>query len=223
MNGTKLAILGLGSRTTLFYLNELNKRYHIAKGGYSTFPLILLNADFNTINPLLPQPSKALDTATEYYVRGVEKLEIKHILIPNITLHETIDRLVINKNVIHPIRLTISRIKKNKWSKIVLFGSLYTMQSPYIRNHFGLNNIDIILPSQKDMLLIDDIRKQVYSETETEELIKIYHLLIKKYTEISPVVLACTELSIFKPKQRTTNTLLDMAEIQINEAEKLIL
>ena len=55
-NGT-LGILGLGSRTTQFYIQELNRMFQAKKGGYSTCPFILLNTDFHKINTFLPEPS----------------------------------------------------------------------------------------------------------------------------------------------------------------------
>lgn len=221
MNKIELGMLGLGSRSTLFYIKELNQLYNQEKGGYSTCPFLMLNTNFDAINSLLPNTSEALDTIMQDYIKEIEKTAVEHILIPNITLHETIDRLNIQKNIIHPIALTVSKIKQNKWIKIVLMGSLHSMQSSYIRSHFKANGIEIILPSHEDMMLIEEVRKRVYSESETEALIKNYHLLIEKYSKNLPVVLACTELSIFKPTNN--NKLLDMAQVQITEALQKVL
>jgi aspartate racemase len=221
MDKISLAVLGLGSRTTSFYLSELNSLYKQKRGGYSTCPLLLLNTDFNTINSLLPNTSDALDLAVNQYINEIDKFDMQHLLIPNITLHETIDRLKIKKNVLHPVHLTQKQIKENSWEKVVLFGSLFSMNSTYIQGQFKENGIEVILPTQEDMLFIDAVRKQIYNETETEELITKYHGVIKKYSGNKPVILACTELSILKPKGN--RNLLDMAQVQMEEAVKLIL
>lgn len=221
MDKISLAVLGLGSRTTSFYLSELNSLYKQKRGGYSTCPLLLLNTDFNTINALLPNTSDALDLAVNQYINEIDKFDIQHLLIPNITLHETIDRLKINKNVLHPVHLTLKQIKENSWEKVVLFGSLFSMNSTYIQDQFKKNGIAVMLPSKVDMECIDTIRKHIYSHTETAELITKYHAIIKKYSENKPVILACTELSILKPKGN--KNLLDMAQVQMEEAVKLIL
>ncbi|WP_111710013.1 aspartate/glutamate racemase family protein [Lutibacter citreus] len=216
MDKTTLSILGLGSRTTSFYLSELNRLYNEKNGGYSTCPLLLLNTNFNSINSLLPNTSQELDDIIQHYITELEKLDINHIIIPNITLHETIERIKINKNIINPILLTISKIKQNKRNKIVLFGSLHTMKSAYLQAHFKAKNIDVILPSEDHMFFIDKVRKQIYNKTETKDLIDTYHLLLEKYSEKNLVVLSCTELSILKPLDN--KNLLDMAQIQIEEA-----
>jgi aspartate racemase len=221
MDKMKLGILGLGSRSTTFYIKELNKLYNQEKGGSSTCPFTLLNCDFDTINSLLPDASKSLDAIVQDYIKELEKMDIESILIPNITLHETIDRLGTKKMIIHPVHLALAKIKEKNWSKIVLFGSMHSMQSHYISSNFKANAIEIVLPSEADRLLIDEVRKRVYSETETIEFIENYHLLIEKYTRDNPVVLACTELSVYKPNNN--NNLLDMAQLQIIEAAQTVL
>lgn len=221
MKKNTLSILGLGSRSTLFYLAELNTLYLQKKGGYSTCPFTLLNTNFDEINSLLPNPSTPLDTITQRYITDLEKMEGTHLLISNITLHETIDRLQTSKHILHPVHLTVSNLKEHGWNTIVLFGSTHSMQSPYIRSIFNSNGIEVILPSLEDMLLIDDVRKQVYAETETNHLINNYHSLIEKYSKTAPVVLACTELSIVKPKQSHLR-LLDMAQVQIEAAVECV-
>ena len=218
---TKLAILGLGSRTTSFYLKNLNNIYNKEKGGFSTCPFLLLNADFNTINSLLPYVSDKLDAAVSQYTVQINSLNLDFLLVPNITLHETIDRLHISQNVIHPVHLSIKKIKENKWKKVMLFGSLFSMKSDYIKNQFITNDIEVILPNEEDMIFIDEVRKQIYNEVETDDLIKKYHSIIHKYTEENPVILSCTELSILKPIEH--KMLLDMSEIQMEEAVKQIL
>ena len=217
---TKLAILGLGSRSTSFYLKRLNSIYNQKNGGYSTCPFLLLNADFDVINSLLPTVSEKLDAAVSYYINQIKNLNIDYLLIPNITLHATIDRLNTSQNILHPVHLSIAKIKENRWEKVVLFGSLFSMESDYIKNQFKENGIEVLLPNEKDMVFIDEVRKQIYNESETDDLVKKYHSIIQKYTETNPVILSCTELSILKPTDN--KMLLDMAEIQMEAAIKEI-
>jgi aspartate racemase len=220
MNESTLAILGLGSRSTSFYFNELNRLYLEKNGGYSTCPFILLNSDFNEINSLLPSPSEPLKDIIQAYINKIEQFNSEHILIPNITLHETVDQLSINGKLIHPLHLTVSELKQKKCNQITLFGSLYSMQSNYIRSYFETNGFEVFLPETKEMELIDDARKQIYNGVETESVIKKYHSLIAKYAADNMVVLACTELSILKPKHN--KNLIDMAKIQLTKAVSLL-
>ena len=59
----RLGILGLGSRSTIFYMEQLNKIHQAVHGGYSTCPFMLINSDFNGINPFLPNSFKKRNKA----------------------------------------------------------------------------------------------------------------------------------------------------------------
>ncbi len=216
MHKSTLGLLGLGSQTTLYYISELNRLFHNLHDGYSTCPFIMWNTNFDKINSLLPDISEELNALSQQCIHEVEKLDVDYILIPNITLHESIDQITVKKNLLHPVHLTVSKLVEQKVQKIVLMGSEHTMNSDYIRSIFQASNIEIEIPAQDDRIQIDNFRKYVYEKKENKELILNYHKTIAKYTESNYLVLACTELSIFKPKNN--NKLLDMVQIQIDAA-----
>lgn len=215
METKTIGILGLGSQSTLFYIKELNGYYNNKNDGHSTCPFKLLNTNFDKINNLLPKPSKQLDSVVKGYIDELIELDINAILIPNITLHETIDRLKIEATIIHPIHSVISEIQTYKHKKVILFGSTYTMESNYIKSAFTENNIEVLLPSENDMQFVDGIRKQVYQNTATKELLDNFNLIVKKYAQNSVVVIACTELSI--ALENGNLKIFDMTRIQIKQ------
>ncbi|MEM5538494.1 aspartate/glutamate racemase family protein [Olleya sp. AS48] len=215
-----LGVLGLGSYSTLFYIKTLNAMYNKKYGGFSTCPFKLLNVDFDTINKLLPNTSNALDTIVKTHLNTLDALKVDNILVPNITLHETIDRLQIKTHVIHAIQETISKITGNNHVNITIFGTLYTMQSNYLTSQFTAQNINIVKASDADMQLIDNLRIAVYNGDTNPKQLNIFNDLLNKYTKNGIVVLACTELSVIN----TSNSKLvyDMARIQIQAAIKSI-
>ena len=167
----RLGILGLGSRSTIFYMEQLNKNHHAVHGGYSTYPFLLFNCDFNDINPFLPNLFKELRANLLPYFKELKKLPITTLIIPNITLHQTLDLMDMESNfqysVIHPIESTLNELKKNKVKEVVLFGSLYSMQSSYIANQFKENGITVTLPSENEMKFLDDFRQLIYDNKES--------------------------------------------------------
>ncbi|MEQ3664485.1 aspartate/glutamate racemase family protein [Olleya sp.] len=215
-----LGVLGLGSYSTLFYIKTLNAMYNKKYGGFSTCPFKLLNVDFDAINKLLPNTSNALDTIVKTHLNTLDALKVDNILVPNITLHETIDRLQIKTNVIHAIQETISKIKGNNHVNVTIFGTLYTMQSNYLTSQFTAQSINIVKASDADMQLIDNLRIAVYNGDANPKQLNIFNDLLIKYTKNGIVVLACTELSVIN----TSNSKLvyDMARIQIQAAIKSI-
>ena len=216
----KLALYGLGSRATAYYLQELNKQYNLKKGGYSTCPLWLYNTNFNNINPLLPNTSKALDVIVKKDIQAIKAVQPHKIIVPNITLHETIDRIDTTTDFIHPLPLTLEKIKQHQVSKILLVGSLHSMQAAYLNSFFKENSIAVLLPTGEEMELIDTARKAIYGYTETKKQVKAYQKILKNYAAKHIVVIACTELSILKPQGN--RAIVDMADLQIHNAVQIV-
>lgn len=208
----KKGILGLGSASTLFYIEEINRKFQLLNGGYSTCPFILYQIDFDEINPYLPHQFDILIPKIQKCFDEIKHLGIEKILVPNITLHETVDKIETDLEIVHAIDLTINKLHENKIDRIILFGTIFTMNSTYIQGKFNKENIEIGIPKEEDQLFIDDFRKKVYSKNETSEEISIFQKICYLYSKQNPIVLACTELSIHKNK---TVNIFDMVEIQI--------
>lgn len=221
MEPKSLGILGLGNLSTLFYIKELNNLYNKQFKGYSTCPFKLLNTNFDAINSLLPNTSKSLDTIVKQYIDDLISLKVNVILVPNITLHQTLDRLNISIPIVHPLESTITKIQKNKCKKVLLLASIYTMHSSYIKSYFANNDIDVFLPSKEDMQYVDDVRKQIYEGTETKKMLKDYNYIVEKYARNNAVVIACTELSL-RLVNKEGLEIFDMSRIQINQSIKAI-
>lgn len=213
-NGT-LGILGLGSRTTQFYMQELNRMFQAKKGGYSTYPFILLNTDFHKINTLLPEPSLELDEIVQQYIQSLEQLGVDILLIPNITLHQTIDRLKVSKPLLHPLRICATKLLEQDIKNVTLFGTAYTMSADYIPTYLEQYGIEVEVPEASDKSLIDQFRKQVYADCAKETEIHQFYAVLEKYASKAPVVLACTELSIF-PSANTA--VFDLVKLQLDES-----
>ncbi len=217
-------ILGLASKSTLFYIEELNRRYNAKHGGFSTYPFKLLNTDFDQINQQLPHYSDELHATVYQYLLQLTALNIDHILVPNITLHETIDIIISQESfptpIIHPLKETVNTLKENNTQEIILFGTEYTMNSEYIKSYFNKNGIQVIKPSIEDMKNIDNIRREVYKDINLKKNVGAHNQLIEKYTKENNIVLACTELSMINPD--TNPKVYDMASIQINKTLEAI-
>ena len=208
-------ILGLGKESTLYYLNEIQERYQRENDLYATCPFILYQVDFQEINPFLPNNFSILIPEVENYFQQVSDLGISKLLVPNITLHETIDQLSFQFDICHPVLLTLKYLEENNISEVFLFGTKYTMNSEHLHQKFSEKNIKMQLPSKEDQDWIDDFRKSVYSQKSSSEETLKFQQLIRKYSSKSPVIIACTELSLFSLKN--DSSCIDMADLQIEE------
>ena len=206
-------VLGLGEASTAYYLNQIHQKFNERNEEFSTCPLLLYQVDFQEINPFLPDQFEELVPRVTEYLNKISELGISKLLVPNITLHETLDQITHSIELCHPVQLTVEHLIKNKISEIVIFGTLYTMNSEYLKINFSEAGINIIPPESEDQLWIDDFRKQVYKKESTADEIEAFQSLIKKYMQQKPVVISCTELSIHCLKDE--NYCIDMADLQI--------
>ncbi len=99
-------ILGLGERSTQFYISTLHRLYHEKLGGFHTFPFVLYQIDFNTINPFLPNQFDKLIPEMKNILQMILDVNASQYLIPNITLHETLDKINHQIDMVHPVQLT---------------------------------------------------------------------------------------------------------------------
>ncbi len=221
MTKNTIGVWGLGSESTLFYLQNLNEQYQFIQGGYSTCPFKLHNSNFNHINPLLPAPNKALDAVVTKELYELKSLRCSHYLVPNITLHETLDGLSHSLRLIHPVELAKTAALGKGFKELYVFGTVYSMQSEYLKTNFANAGIILKSPTERDRLAIDAFRKRVYSGIAKQEEIDSFQRLLNAYCSHSAVLLACTELSLHRPA--LSERVLDTAQLQIVEAIRLIL
>ena len=208
-------VLGLGEASTAYYLNQIHQKFNEANQVFSTCPLLLYQVDFQEINPFLPDRFEELIPRVTEYLNKISELGISKLLVTNITLHETLDQITHSIELCHPVQLTIEHLIKNRISEVFIFGTLYTMNSEYLKRNFSEAGIKIILPESEDQFWIDDFRKKVYKKESTENEIAAFQNLIKKYVKQKPIVIACTELSMYCLKNE--DHCIDMADLQIEE------
>ena len=213
----QLGVLGLGSRSTLFYIEKLNELYLSNKGAYSTCPFMLLNADFNKINPYLPDQFSELKQPVQRYLTSLEESSVSAILVPNITLHEAIDQFWDTSKVIHPLTLTINQLLRDSRKEVVIIGSYYTVQSDYLLSALKSNDIRVVDITREEIGFVDNVRRNVYAAKEVEGEITKYNQLISQYAKKYAVVIACTELSIVN-KNAAHSLIYDMAYLQLEKA-----
>jgi len=213
----KIGVLGLGKYSTDFYIDQLHKKYHNLKGGFSTFPYLLYQVDFNLLNPYLPNQFDKLIPTLQEIVLEIEKLPIQKWIIPNITLHETFDQLETKIDIIHPAAIITKYCTSRSTKSLVNFGTKYTMESGYLKSALAKNNIEIHQPEKKDLFWIDKLRTKIYQLKNTSEDLVNFKKLVEKYSINTHVLIACTELSIIS-EEINSNKVVDIAGLQIDEA-----
>jgi len=224
MNRNKLiGILEMGQSSTQFYIQMLTDLYDKEHSkDLQSFKLV--TTDFEAVNSLLPNRSDKLDAIIAKYLHDLALNDIACILIPNITIHETVDAVwdIIDSSlpIVHPLEGVINRMHKANKNKALIFGSKYTMTSDYIPTVLANADIAVAKVKLEDLEFIDQVRRQVYSEKATEETIVKFNNLVHTYSYEFTVLVACTELS--RVLKIRNEHILDMAVIQVEDAVSII-
>lgn len=213
-----IGILEMSEASTEFYIGLL-KETSLHRMDAPT-PFKLIPTDFDSINNLLPHRSTQLDSIIKSYLKDISSFEIGSLLIPNITIHETVDAVWDATNskisIAHPLFGTIKRMKASDRNKAVVFGSTYTMTADYIPSVFAESAITIERPKPDDIEFIDSVRRQVYHGSATTESIQQFNDLVETYSNETMVLIACTELSI--ASNMSHDGVIDLAVVQVEDA-----
>ncbi|CAA6828157.1 MAG: Unknown protein [uncultured Thiotrichaceae bacterium] len=219
-----IGLLGLGSYSTLFYLERLNALYNQRNGGYSTCPLVMMNVDFDSINPYLPDNFAKLEQPLAIHLGALQYMGVSAMVVPNITLHEAIERLPSHQTspypLVHPVNVTLEALQADQHTEAYIFGSRYSMQADYLRNRFQEGGVSLYQPEEEAKAFLDGFRQIIYQGEQTEQDIKHYQYLIERHSEERPVVIACTELSV--PLEPEKGRVYDMVGEQIVKALQFV-
>ena len=206
-------ILGLGFESTQYYVKEIQRKFKADNSDFSTCPYLLYQIDFQEINPFLPNQFEILIPKLQEVFNNIKSIGIKKLLVPNITLHETLDQINLPVEIYDPVQLGIDYLKENSIREVFIFGTKYTMNSAYLRTRFcDIGNV-LKLPEKDDQDWIDHFRKKVFNKEEKEEEISEFQRLIKEYAVENPVMIACTELSLYALTE--DKSCIDLAALQI--------
>ena len=92
------------------------------------------------------------------------------------------------------------------------------MNADYLKYKLKKLSVEIILPTESEIKIIDDFRKQVYQNKETSKSIGNFKFLLDKYSLQNHVLIACTELSIYT--DWNSPKIIDLVRLQIEEGIK---
>ncbi|MBX2849443.1 MAG: aspartate/glutamate racemase family protein [Acidiferrobacterales bacterium] len=219
MHTSKLALISLGDRATMYYLREITHLYQRRFGSDEFCPLVLKKTNFkHAINSSPNSDFRLFDEDTQVHFENA--IEAQKIILPSIDLH----RLLIEKpqgdfnydSVINPIEATISKLQHEQCEQVMLFTTRFANGDGYLKSRFSQSGIEVLLPHEGEQVFLDIFREKVNTFSETAKEIEQYRDLLSNYAKENCVVTACAEFSIATLANNTN--VLDMARTQIEEA-----
>jgi aspartate racemase len=153
-------------------------------------------------------------------VYKLEKLGANLFIMPSNTPHYAWPMIEagvnkLNENLKQPvifinlITTTVEYCLKNKYEKVLLLGTSYTMRGDLYKKPLASNNISCIIPNESDIDFIEDyikdhLIKNEVNEQKTEKVIAIIND-IQKTENCDAIILGCTELPMILTNEVVLN------------------
>lgn len=194
---------GMSWESTQTYYQILNETIKSKLGGLSSAKILLYSVDFREIEELQRESKwNEMGEILSQIAINLEKAGADFIIIATNTMHKCAPfvQKAINIPLFHIIDALTSELKSQNIGKIALFGTIYTMGERFYLDKLEENGFEVILPSQSQMIQINDI---IYNElclgkisANSKEIYKQIIKDLKEKHQIEGVVLGCTEIGL---------------------------
>ena len=171
-------MLGMAKGSNQYYMERLQALYAQKYGTEKKCPIEVVQTDFSQINAHLPNQFEYLNPLISEYTSIAEGRGIAKLMIPNFTIHESIDQINPDIEIAHPLQLCTEYLLREKVKSVIVFGSLYTMSAKYLSTALESVGVKIKTTSKVDAEKIDQFRRDVYNTIETPQTVSYTHLTL---------------------------------------------
>lgn len=220
---------GMSWESTATYYKIINSIIKDKLGGLNSAKIVLYSVNFKEIEDC--QSIGDWDKSGAILTDSAKKLEVAgadFILICTNTMHKVAPQVAsaISVPLLHIADVTADALKSKNISKVALLGTKYTMEQDFYKSRLLSKGIDVLIPSEKDRLIINNIIfKELcvgkISEESKKKFIEIIHGLAD--LGASGAVLGCTEIGMLINQNDTKIPIFDTAEIHAQAAANLAL
>jgi len=227
----KLGLIGgMGPESTIPYYHDIV--YGVQEAlGENVFPELTIES-VNVFKVLGLCGEQKYDELAEYLMGAINNLVksgADFAALSANTPHIVFDRLKENSPIplISIIEATCEEAKRRGLKKIGLLGTIFTMTGEFFKVPFVETGIDIVIPSEEEMQLINE---KISTELELgivkeDTLTAFQHIIahMKEETGIEAIILGCTELPLLLNDEVSPVPCLDTMQIHIQTLVKAIL
>lgn len=215
---------GLTWYSTVDYYRLLNELSNKRLGGSHAAKIILNSVDFAEIEVLTKkQDWDAIAVIICKAAKGVEAAGADCLMIGANTMHKIADEVqaAISIPVIHIADAVAAAIQKKELKKVALLGTKYTMQLDFYKTKLAAAGINVIIPGEKDIDVINnsiynEFSKGVFLPERKLQYLQIIQSLIKNGAE--GIILGCTEIPILIKQEDCGVPVFDTAFIHAEAA-----
>jgi aspartate racemase len=210
---------GLTWYSTLDYYRLLNELANKALGGSHAAKIILYSVDFAEIEVLTKkQDWDAIAIIVCDAAKIIENAGASCLMIGANTMHKIADEVqaAVKIPVIHVADAVATAIKVKGLKKVALLGTKYTMQLGFYKTKLAAAGIEVIIPGEADIELINDsiyneFSKGIFLTERKTQYLRIIQALIDSGAE--GIILGCTEIPILIKQEDSSVPVFDTAFI----------
>ena len=226
----KLGLVGgMGPESTIPYYHDIV--YGVQEAlGESIFPELSIES-VNVFEILRLCKEKQYDKLTEYLLGAINNLAksgADFAALSANTPHIVFDKLKEQSPIplISIIEATCEEAKLRGLKKIGLLGTIFTMTGEFFKAPFERNGIQIIVPTESEIELVNDkISTELELGIVKEETLLSFQKVISRMKDedgIEAIVLGCTELPLLLNDEVSPVPCLDTMQIHIRSIIKTI-
>ena len=215
---------GMSWESTLTYYKIINETIKERLGGLHSAKCVLYSVDFQEIeecqaNGDWGKSGEILGEAAY----NLEKAGANFIVICTNTMHKVINQIEekISIPILHIAEMTAEKILEKKIKNIALLGTKYTMEQNFYKEKLIEKGINVIIPDETDIKIINDIiYKELCLGIINPESKEKYLAIVKKLENkgAEGVILGCTEIGMIVKSEDTSIPLFDTAVIHAKQA-----
>ena len=220
---------GMSWESTVTYYQVINRVVKEKLGGFNSAKCLLYSVNFDEIEKCQmsgnwQKSGEILHDAALALKRGGADF----VVLCTNTMHKVADIITKDLNLpfLHIAQTTADVMKKQNVTKTALFGTKFTMQQDFYKSVLIQNGIDVIIPDEQDVTLINDV---IYNELcmgeirqeSKQEFLRIVEIM--KNRGAQSIILGCTEIGLLLQQQDTDVKLFDTALIHAEQAALLAL
>ncbi len=221
---------GMSWESSSEYYRIINETVRERLGGLHSAECIMYSADFEDIANLQHQDKwEELTKLMIDFAQTLERAGADLIVICTNTMHKMAEEIQNNINIplLHIADVTAEKIIEKGLSKLGLLGTEFTMEEDFYKKRLKERyNLDVIIPSDNDRKIIDNI---IYNElclgVKKESSKEKFKEVIKKLISdgADGVILGCTEIQLLISQEDVEAPLFDTTAIHSKAAVEFAL
>ena len=215
---------GMSWESTVTYYQVINETIKKELGGLHSAKCILYSVDFDEIETY--QSRGEWDKSAEVLAQAAQALEragADFIIICTNTMHKvaTEIRRKLTIPLLHIADTTAMELKKSRIKKVGLLGTKYTMQQKFYKKVLQDNGIEVIVPDDADIEVVNRI---IYGELCLGKITApskaAYLRIISELSQqgAQGIILGCTEIGLLVKQSDTSVPLFDTTLIHAEKA-----